>query len=276
MTRRPWNRAAPRPRLASGSATEDAEDVVTPDGVTVAETGGEVSDADTIAAGSLSLGGAMTPASSIANLAAFAEAAEDAEKAKGLSGISNTLAPVAEIPAVSKNALGEIPNGAAARPGRRRDAGGAPRLRRRRLDLAAGRARRFLAHLKVLYWDSLEEGRATSGCGDAGGVRGHRAGRAGQAPVDWRALADASPGKACRRELAVEARAAEGSRSFLKYAVKWTRQWVLHTGAVGAGGRGGARSSPSRYSTTRAAKPRTPSSGTSTATPRATPRATSR
>ena len=86
MTRR-RNRGGAASGLDSGSEdAEDAEDASTPDGVTLSRHRRRGSDADTIAAGSLSLGGAMTPASSIANLAAFAEAAEDAEKAKGLSG----------------------------------------------------------------------------------------------------------------------------------------------------------------------------------------------
>ena len=55
-------------------------------------------------------GGAMTPASSIANLALFAEAAELAEKRKGdVSDPEPSLAPVLELPSVpAKNALGEI------------------------------------------------------------------------------------------------------------------------------------------------------------------------
>ena len=148
----------------------------------------------------------MTPASSIANLAAFAEAVEAAEKAKGLSGISNTLAPVAEIPAVSKNALGEInappPDLAAAVTlAVRRDFEDAVAIWQR--DVRG----RFLAHLKVLYWESLEEGRATKEVVEAArGVRGHRAGRAGRAAVrlDRAALARAREG--AEGELAVEAR----------------------------------------------------------------------
>ena len=95
---------------------------------------------------------------------------------------------------------------------------------------------RFLAHLKVLYWESLEQGRAAKDivetlveCTDIALDNLDK-------PLgDWRALQDLLLGKA-----------AEGSKLWkrwyralparLRGAVKWVRQWVLHTGAVGAGG----------------------------------------
>ena len=174
----------------------------------------------------------MTPASSIANLAAFAEAAEAAEKAKG---ISNTLAPVAEIPAVSKNALGEInappPDLAAAVTlAVRRDFEDAVAIWQR--DVRG----RFLAHLKVLYWESLEEGRATKEVVETLVECADIALDELDAPLcDWTALRSRVLGKAQKGSSPLK-RAYRGLPSFLKFAVKWTRQWVLHSGAVGAGG----------------------------------------
>lgn len=174
----------------------------------------------------------MTPASSIANLAAFAEAAEAAEKAKGLS---NNLAPVAEIPAVSKNALGEInappPDLAAAVTlAVRRDFEDAVAIWQR--DVRG----RFLAHLKVLYWESLEEGRATKEVVETLVECADIALDELDAPLcDWTALRSRVLGKAQKGSSPLK-RAYRGLPSFLKFAVKWTRQWVLHSGAVGAGG----------------------------------------
>lgn len=232
VTRR-RNRGGAASGLDSGS--KDAEDASALDGVTLSRHRRRGSDADTIAAGSL--GGAMTPASSIANLAAFAEAAEAAEKAKnqGLSGISNTLAPVAEIPAVSKNALGEInappPDLAAAVTlAVRRDFEDAVAIWQR--DVRG----RFLAHLKVLYWESLEEGRATKEVVETLVECADIALDELDAPLcDWTALRSRVLGKAQKGSSPLK-RAYRGLPSFLKFAVKWTRQWVLHSGAVGAGG----------------------------------------
>ena len=232
VTRR-RNRGGAASGLDSGS--KDAEDASALDGVTLSRHRRRGSDADTIAAGSL--GGAMTPASSIANLAAFAEAAEAAEKAKnqGLSGISNTLAPVAEIPAVSKNALGEInappPDLAAAVTlAVRRDFEDAVSIWQR--DVRG----RFLAHLKVLYWESLEEGRATKEVVETLVECADIALDELDAPLcDWTALRSRVLGKAQKGSSPLK-RAYRGLPSFLKFAVKWTRQWVLHSGAVGAGG----------------------------------------
>jgi len=229
----------------SDSGSKDAEDASALDGVRRSfERGGpggaggltlsrhrrRGSDAGTIAAGSLD--GAMTPASSIANLAAFAEAAEAAEKAKGLS---NNLAPVAEIPAVSKNALGEInappPDLAAAVTlAVRRDFEDAVAIWQR--DVRG----RFLAHLKVLYWESLEEGRATKEVVETLVECADIALDELDAPLcDWTALRSRVLGKAQKGSSPLK-RAYRGLPSFLKFAVKWTRQWVLHSGAVGAGG----------------------------------------
>ena len=229
----------------SDSGSKDAEDASALDGVRRSfERGGpggaggltlsrhrrRGSDAGTIAAGSLD--GTMTPASSIANLAAFAEAAEAAEKAKGLS---NNLAPVAEIPAVSKNALGEInappPDLAAAVTlAVRRDFEDAVAIWQR--DVRG----RFLAHLKVLYWESLEEGRATKEVVETLVECADIALDELDAPLcDWTALRSRVLGKAQKGSSPLK-RAYRGLPSFLKFAVKWTRQWVLHSGAVGAGG----------------------------------------
>ena len=232
--------AATRRRNLGGAASKDAEDASALDGVRRSfERGGpggaggltlsrhrrRGSDAGTIA-------GAMTPASSIANLAAFAEAAEAAEKAKGLS---NNLAPVAEIPAVSKNALGEInappPDLAAAVTlAVRRDFEDAVAIWQR--DVRG----RFLAHLKVLYWESLEEGRATKEVVETLVECADIALDELDAPLcDWTALRSRVLGKAQKGSSPLK-RVYRNLPSFLKFAVKWTRQWVLHSGAVGAGG----------------------------------------
>ena len=172
-------------------------------------------------------GGLMTPASSVANLAAFAEAAEAAEAAGAAPPDASKLA--------QRNALGEL-------------GGDAPDLaaavsvavKRDFEEMVAVWMRdvrgRFLAHLKVLYWESLEQGRAAKDivetlveCTDIALDNLDK-------PLgDWRALQDLLLGKA-----------AEGSKLWkrwyralparLRGAVKWVRQWVLHTGAVGAGG----------------------------------------
>ena len=172
-------------------------------------------------------GGLLTPASSVANLAAFAEAAEAAEAAGAAPSDASKLA--------QRNALGEL-------------GGDAPDLaaavsvavKRDFEEMVAVWMRdvrgRFLAHLKVLYWESLEQGRATKDivetlveCTDIALDNLDK-------PLgDWRALQDLLLGKA-----------AEGSKLWkrcyralparLRVAVKWVRQWVLHTGAVGAGG----------------------------------------
>ena len=171
-------------------------------------------------------GGLMTP-SSVANLAAFAEAAEAAEAAGAAPPDASKLA--------QRNALGEL-------------GGDAPDLaaavsvavKRDFEEMVAVWMRdvrgRFLAHLKVLYWESLEQGRAAKDivetlveCTDIALDNLDK-------PLgDWRALQDLLLGKA-----------AEGSKLWkrwyralparLRGAVKWVRQWVLHTGAVGAGG----------------------------------------
>ena len=197
------------------------------------------SDADQVAA----KGGAMTPASSIANLAAFAEAAEAAEKAKKERGDQSpsspqparSLAPVAEIPVVAKNALGEInappPDLAAAVTlAVRRDFEEAVAVWQR--DVRG----RFLAHLKVLYWESLEEGRATKEVVETLVECADIALDELDAPLcDWTALRSRVLGKA-QKGSSLWKRAYRGLPGPLRDAVKWTRQWVLHSGAVGAGG----------------------------------------
>ena len=196
------------------------------------------SDADQVAA----KGGAMTPASSIANLAAFAEAAEAAEKAKKERGDQSpepqparSLAPVAEIPVVAKNALGEInappPDLAAAVTlAVRRDFEDSVAVWQR--DVRG----RFLAHLKVLYWESLEEGRATKEVVETLVECADIALDELDAPLcDWTALRSRVLGKA-QKGSSLWKRLYRGLPGPLRDAVKWTRQWVLHSGAVGAGG----------------------------------------
>ena len=182
-------------------------------------------------------GGAMTPASSIANLALFAEAAELAEKRKGdVSDPEPSLAPVLELPSVpAKNALGEInappPDLAAAVTlAVRRDFEDAVATWQR--DVRG----RFLAHLKVLYWEALEEGRATKEVVETLVECADIALDELDAPLcDWDALRSRVLGKA-QKGSSLWKRAYRGLPGPLRDAVKWTRRWVLHSGAVGAGG----------------------------------------
>ena len=166
------------------------------------------------------------PASSVANLAAFAEAAEAAEAAGAAPPDASKLA--------QRNALGEL-------------GGDAPDLaaavsvavKRDFEEMVAVWMRdvrgRFLAHLKVLYWESLEQGRAAKDivetlveCTDIALDNLDK-------PLgDWRALQDLLLGKA-----------AEGSKLWKRWyralpATPRRRQVGppvgVATGAVGAGG----------------------------------------
>ena len=203
------------------------------------------SDTETNAAAA---GGAMTPASSIANLALFVETTEATETAKGDpkgGEIPPGLAPVEESPvppyaapnakAIAKNALGEInappPDLAAAVTlAVRRDFEDAVAMWQR--DVRG----RFLAHLKVLYWEALEDGRATKEVVETLVECADLALDELDAPLcDWNALRSRVLGKA-QKGSSWWKRAYRGLPGPLRDAVKWTRQWVLHSGAVGAGG----------------------------------------
>ena len=198
----------------------------------------------------LGSGGVLTPASSMANIAAFAEAAEklkhSANQSNGLGNGSanvsaNGLASVQEIPSAltggqsTKNALGEV-GGAAPDLA----AAVAVAVKRDFEEQVAVWSRdvrgRFLAHLKVLYWESLEEGRATKEvvetlveCADIA------LDELDEPLCDWEALKTRVLGKA-QKGSSLWKRLYRALPGPLRESVKWTRQWVLHSGAVGAGG----------------------------------------
>ena len=242
---------------------------------------------------SLGSGGFLTPNSSMVNLAAFAEAAEkhgsivenindlgaiqendssDTATSVGPSAASASLAgaPVRHLsgaPALlpsqsTKNALGEV-GGAPADLGLavsiavRRDFDELVRVWSR--DVRG----RFLAHTKVLYWESLEEGRATKEVVETLVVRVARfpnpppclpiqgvnhflfyfpqecadiaLDTLDEPLCDWEALKHRVLGKA-QKGSSLWKRLYRSLPGPLRETVKWTRQWVLHSGAVGAGG----------------------------------------
>ena len=95
---------------------------------------------------------------------------------------------------------------------------------------------RFLAHLKVLYWESLEEGRATKEVVETLVECADVALDELDSPMsDWKALRQLLLGKASRASRPWK-RAYRALPARLRTAVRWVRRWVLHTGAVGAGG----------------------------------------
>ena len=174
--------------------------------------------------------GLMTPASSIANLQAYVEQAEkDEEAAKAVEdGLACARVPV-------KNAAGQFspsaPDLAAAVTiAIKRDFEDAVAVWQR--DVRG----RFLAHLKVLYWEALEQGRGTKEivemlveCTDVALDNLDK-------PLgDWKALKDRMLNKA-QRSSSIWKRTYRRLHSKVRKSIKWVRNNLLHSGAVGSGG----------------------------------------
>ena len=228
---------------ASTRAGDVGDDASSRGGSSAAETVVDVQDVAPTLGMRRTKPGLVTPASSIANLAAFAEAAE---KAEGETAASETkpLSAVAEESSSAEKEIESAPNRNALGVfgGEQPDlAAAVERAVRRDFDAAvAVWARdvrgRFLAHLKVLYWESLEEGRATKEVVETLVECADVALDELDSPMsDWKALRQLLLGKASRASRPWK-RAYRALPARLRTAVRWVRRWVLHTGAVGAGG----------------------------------------
>ena len=228
---------------ASTRAGDVGDDASSRGGSSAAETVVDVRDVAPTLGMRRTKPGLVTPASSIANLAAFAEAAE---KAEGETASSETkpLSVVAEESSSAEKEIESAPNRNALGVfgGEQPDlAAAVERAVRRDFDAAvAVWARdvrgRFLAHLKVLYWESLEEGRATKEVVETLVECADVALDELDSPMsDWKALRQLLLGKASRASRPWK-RAYRALPARLRTAVRWVRRWVLHTGAVGAGG----------------------------------------
>ena len=174
--------------------------------------------------------GLMTPASSIANLQAFAAQAEKDEEAA--QAVKDGLA-CQRVP--HKNAAGQFspaaPDLAAAVTiAIKRDFEEAVAVWQR--DVRG----RFLAHLKVLYWEALEQGRGTKEivemlveCTDVALDNLDK-------PLgDWKALKERMLNKA-QRSSSLWKRTYRRLPPKVRNTIKWVRHNLLHSGAVGSGG----------------------------------------